>query len=101
MMEKENVSLRVPTPLRPYTGKQSSVGLTGSTVAEALAALVEQYPALRRHLLDEHGMLRSFVNLYLNGEDIHDLNGIETALAPGDKLAIVPAIAGGWQRTPV
>jgi molybdopterin synthase sulfur carrier subunit len=90
-----SITLRIPTPLRAYTDRQSSVTLHGATVVEVLADLVERYPALRKHLLDDDGRLRSFVNLYLNGEDIHVLGGVETPLSPGDKLAIIPAIAGG------
>lgn len=89
------VILRIPTPLRAYADQQSSVALQGTTVGEVMDALVERYPALRKHLLDDEGSLRSFVNLYLNSEDIHELGGVETPLAPGDKLAIIPAIAGG------
>lgn len=95
MNENNHVNLRLPTPLRAYTNRQASVELAGATVREAMANLVEQYPTLRRHLYDEEGALRSFVNLYLNGEDIRHLDGVETPLAPGDKLAIIPAIAGG------
>lgn len=89
------VTLRVPTPLRAYANRQSSVALYGATVGEVMDDLVERYPALRKHLLDDHGRLRSFVNLYLNGEAIHELGGLDARVAPGDKLAIIPAIAGG------
>jgi molybdopterin converting factor small subunit len=92
------VILRIPTPLRAYAGKQSSVALHGETVGAVVTDLVEQYPALRKHLLDDGGALRSFVNLYLNGRDVRDLGGAEAPVDPGDKLAIVPAIAGGAGR---
>jgi molybdopterin synthase sulfur carrier subunit len=92
------VTLRIPTPLRGYAGQQSSIVLRGATVGEAIGGLVEQYPALRKHLLDDDGRLRSFVNLYLNGEEIGELGGVEAPLAAGDKLALIPAIAGGASR---
>lgn len=92
------VTLRIPTPLRAYADQQSSVALGGATVGEVMEGLVERYPALRKHLLDEDGRLRSFVNLYLNGEEIRELGGVEAAVAPGDKLALIPAIAGGADR---
>lgn len=97
MIEKNgnDIVLRIPTALRAYTDKQSSVMLQGATIGEVLSELVERYPALRKHLLDGDGTLRGFVNLYLNGEDIHKLGGAEAPLSPGDKLAIIPAIAGG------
>jgi molybdopterin/thiamine biosynthesis adenylyltransferase/rhodanese-related sulfurtransferase/molybdopterin converting factor small subunit len=99
MKENNHVTVRVPTPLRPYAGQQSSVGLTGRTVGEAMSNLAEQYPALRQHIFDDQGALRPFVNLYLNGRDIHEMEGVETPLAPDDKLTIIPAIAGGQGST--
>lgn len=92
------VTLRIPTPLRGYADQQSSVVLRGATVGEAMDGLVEQYPALRKHLLDNDGKLRSFVSLYLNGEEIREMGGVEAPLAAGDKLALIPAIAGGAGR---
>jgi molybdopterin synthase sulfur carrier subunit len=89
------VSLRIPTALRAYADQQSSIALDGATVGEVMEGLVERYPALRKHLLDDDGSLRSFVNLYLNGEEIGELGGVEARVAPGDKLALIPAIAGG------
>ena len=90
-----DVTLRIPTALRAYADRQSSISLQGETEREVMDGLVERHPALRKHLLDDGGRLRSFVKLYLNGEDIHELGGIEAPLSPGDKLAIIPAIAGG------
>jgi adenylyltransferase/sulfurtransferase len=87
--------IHIPTPLRQYTGKQASVDVGGTTVAEAMAALVAQHPDLRRHLYTEEGKLRAFVNLYLNDEDIRYLQKEATALKDGDNISIVPSIAGG------
>jgi adenylyltransferase/sulfurtransferase len=85
----------LPTPLRPYAGGAASVDVPGATVAEALAALVERHGTLRRHLYDDSGKLRSFVNVYKNDEDVRYLEKEATAIAPGDSVSIVPSIAGG------
>ena len=87
--------IHIPTPLRQYVGKQSTVEVTGSTVGEALTALVKQHPELRRHLYTEDGRLRAFVNLYVNDEDIRYLQKEATVVNAGDSISIVPSIAGG------
>ncbi len=87
--------IHIPTPLRQYVGKQASVDVTGSTVGEAMNALVSQHPELRKHLYTEDGKLRAFVNLYLNDEDIRYLQKEATTLKDGDNISIVPSIAGG------
>lgn len=86
--------IRIPTPLRPYTNGQSQVTVQGETVGAALAQLTQTYPALRPHLF-EGDKLRSFVNIYLNQEDIRYQNGADTALKETDTLMIIPSIAGG------
>ena len=87
--------IHIPTPLRQYVGKQASVEVQGSTVGEAMNALVSRHPELRKHLYTEEGKLRAFVNLYLNDEDIRYLQKEATALKDGDNISIVPSIAGG------
>jgi molybdopterin converting factor small subunit len=87
--------IHIPTPLRQYVSKQVSVEVGGSTVGEAMTALVEQHPDLRKHLYTEEGKLRAFVNLYVNDEDIRYLQKEATALKDGDSISIVPSIAGG------
>ena len=87
--------IHIPTPLRQYVGKQSTVDVKAATVAEAMNALVAQHPDLRRHLYTEEGKLRAFVNLYLNDEDIRYLQKEATAVKEGDNISIVPSIAGG------
>ena len=87
-------TFRIPTPLRPYSGGQNLVPVSGDTVGEALSDLTSQYPALRQHLYSG-SELRSFVNIYLNKEDIRFGEGTDTAIADGDSLLIVPSIAGG------
>jgi len=87
-------TIRIPTPLRPYAGNKSSVNVKGNTAGAALEALAQDYPDLRQHLFDGK-QLRSFVNVYLNEEDIRYLNGAETAIGEQDTLMIIPSIAGG------
>ena len=85
----------IPTPLRPFAGKQDVVEVEGTTVGDALKGLVGQYGDLRRHLYNEDGRLRSFVNIYVNDEDISHLDREQTALKEGDTISIVPSVAGG------
>jgi adenylyltransferase/sulfurtransferase len=85
----------IPTPLRQYTGEKNSVTVAGSTVGEVLAGLVALHPELRRNLYNDEGRLRSFVNIYLNDEDIRYLSKESTPCADGDTVSIIPSIAGG------
>jgi len=87
-------TIRIPTPLRPYSGGNSAVTVNGDTVGEALDNLTQQHPQLRNHLFDGEE-LRSFVNVYLNKEDVRGLQGSQTALKVDDTLMIIPSIAGG------
>lgn len=87
--------IHIPTPLRQYVGKQSSVEVAGATVGEAMTALVACHPDLKKHLYTDEGKLRAFVNVYVNDEDIRYLQKDETALKEGDSISIVPSIAGG------
>jgi sulfur-carrier protein adenylyltransferase/sulfurtransferase len=89
------VTIQVPTPLRRFTAEQGEVEVEGGTVGEALGALTRQFPALERHLFTEDGALRSFVNVFLNDEDVRHLERDRTPVAPGDTLSIIPSIAGG------
>ena len=85
----------IPTPLRQYVDKKDTVELGGSTVGELLGALTSQYQDLRRHLYNDEGKLRSFVNVYVNDEDIRYLSKDATPVKEGDTVSIVPSIAGG------
>jgi len=85
----------IPTPLRQFTGKQDRVEAAGATVGEVLQSLTAQYPDLRKQIFNDEGRLRSFVNVYLNDEDIRYLGKTETPAAEGDTLSLVPSIAGG------
>ncbi len=89
------VKVIIPTPLRQYVGKKDAVEIGAKTVAEALSQLTTQYADLRKHLLTEEGKLRSFVNVYLNDEDIRYLQKEQTPLRDNDVISIVPSIAGG------
>jgi sulfur-carrier protein adenylyltransferase/sulfurtransferase len=85
----------IPTPLRQFTGKQDAVSVTGTTVGEVLHSLTLQYPELRKQIFTDEGKLRSFVNVYLNDEDIRYLNRDATAAQEADTISLVPSIAGG------
>lgn len=88
-------TLRIPTPLRPYAEGQTEVTVQGHNVREALDDLVTRFPNLKKHLFNDVDELRPFVNLFLGEEDIRYLQGVNTPLKEGDKLVIIPSIAGG------
>lgn len=88
-------TLRIPTPLRTYTGGKSEVTVTGGKMSEALNDLTTQFPAIKPHLFNEAGELRPFVNLFVGESNIRDLQGLETPLKDGDKIMLIPSIAGG------
>ena len=88
------IEVRIPTILRPYTQGAKAVEATGTTLAEVVADLDVRYPGIGERLLDEHG-LRRFVNVYLNDEDVRFLAGLDTVVADGDSVTILPAVAGG------
>ena len=90
-----NVTVRVPTPLRKLTGEQDVVSAGGADLAAIIADLDQQYPGFRERLLDEQGEIRRFINVFVNGEDVRFLAGTGTAVASGDEVSIVPAVAGG------
>ena len=89
------MKILIPTPLRQYAGKQSAVDVSASTVGEALQALLHSHPELRKHLYNDQGRLRAFVNLYLNEDDVRYLQHEQTPVSDADTLSIVPSIAGG------
>lgn len=89
------VSVLIPTPLRKFTNEQETVTIDADTVGALIAALDVQFPGIAGRLTDDQGVLRKFVNIYVNEEDIRFLSGKETALKDGDAVSIVPAIAGG------
>jgi len=89
------VTVMIPTPLRAYAEKQDHVDVAANTVGEALDTLVTRHGELRRHLYQDDGRLRSFVNVYLNDNDIRYLQKEATPVKDGDTVSIVPSIAGG------
>lgn len=89
------VKVIIPTPLRAYAAKHESVDLPARTVGEALDSLTAQFADLRKHLFADDGRLRSFVNVYVNDEDIRVLQKERTPLKDGDTISIIPSIAGG------
>jgi molybdopterin converting factor small subunit len=90
-----SVKVIIPTPLRQYAGKVDHVVVAAGTVSEALGSLIAQHGELRRHLYQDDGRLRSFVNVYVNDDDIRYLQKEATPVKDGDTVSIVPSIAGG------
>jgi len=90
------MQIHIPTPLRAYTDKQETVSVEATTVTEALAALTAAFPAMQQHLYTPEGKLRSFVNIYLNDDDVRYLPAKEDSpVSSTDELTIIPSIAGG------
>ena len=90
------MKIHIPTPLRQYADKKDSVEVGAHTVADALQQLTQRHPDLRKHLYTNEGKLRSFVNVYLNEEDVRYLSqGESTPVKDNDTLSIIPSIAGG------
>ena len=89
------VTVRIPTPLRRMTNGQDKVEMEESTLSSMIENLEASYPGVKERLIDENGELRYFVNIYLNGEDVRFLDGLDTSTSSGDEISIVPAVAGG------
>jgi adenylyltransferase/sulfurtransferase len=90
-----SIKILIPTPLRPYAWKQPVIEVAAQTVGEALNDLVARHPHLRKHFFSEDGKLRSFVNVYLNDEDIRYPNRDSTPVKETDTITIVPSVACG------
>jgi molybdopterin synthase sulfur carrier subunit len=91
-----SVTVRIPAPLRKVTGEREVVTADdGSSLLEMISRLDKEYPGLKERLCDESGELRRFVNIYINGEDVRFLSGLQTTVKAGDEVSIVPAVAGG------
>jgi len=90
-----SIRVRIPAPLRSITDGEAEVSVESSSVSAALGELEKRFPEIRTRLRDDVGELRRFVNLYVNGEDIRFLSGLETSLNAGDEMSIIPAVAGG------
>src|SRR2546428_10065249 len=89
----------VPTPLRQATGGRSKLTASGRTVKELLDGLERTYPGIRQQLCDETGEVRSFINIFVNGTEIRQLEGLSTPVQDGDEVSIIPAMAGGAKTT--
>jgi len=92
------VTIEIPAAFRRFTGGAPKVDCSAETVAEALDALTKRFPELSRHVRDESGQIRQFLNIYLNEEDIRFLGGESCILQEGDRVLLVPSIAGGSQE---
>jgi len=88
-------TLRVPTLLKYYLNDQTEITVSGQTVAETLADLVEQHPTIQSHLFDSSGKVRRHINLFVNADNIRDLNGLETTVGETDVVKILPSVTGG------
>jgi molybdopterin converting factor small subunit len=93
-----SLKVSIPTPLRRYTEGQSLIDVSGDSVASALQSLTDKFPPLKQQLYTDDGRLRSFVNVYVNDDDIRYLQRSETAVRSGDVISIVPSIAGGSRQ---
>ena len=89
------VTVKLPTQLRDAAGGAATAKVEGSTIGEVLEALYDEHGELRDRLSDDGGGLRRFVNIYLGGEDIRFLDGLDTPIDDGDEVTILPAVAGG------
>jgi molybdopterin synthase sulfur carrier subunit len=89
-----SIEVRIPTIMRPFTKDQKVVTATGATLSEAITDLDSQYPGIGDRLL-ENGMLRRFINVYVNDEDVRFSGALDTTLKHGDSITILPAVAGG------
>ena len=90
-----SVSVLIPSALRAFVDRKSEIEAEGATVGEALAHVAAQYPDLKHQIYEDDTKLRGFVNVFVDGTNIKKLNGLETPVAAGATVMIVPAIAGG------
>lgn len=89
------VEVRLPTVLRSHAGGQTTVAANGATIGEVLADLARAYPGMAGQLLTDDGSLHRFVNVYVNDDDVRYLDALDTKVADGDTVSILPAVAGG------
>jgi len=88
--------VRIPTPLRRMTNGKDKVEVESANLSELVEKLNSEFPGFKDRLVDEEGELRYFVNIYLNGEDVRFMDGLNTSTNEGDEISIVPAVAGGF-----
>ena len=89
------VIVRIPTPLRRLTDGQEKVEVSEGSLESIITSLEQSFAGIKGRLCDDQGGLRTFVNIYINGEDVRFLEGINTPVKDGDEISIVPAVAGG------
>ena len=89
------ITIHVPGPLRPYCAGASQISISGHTVRAALEELERSQSALYRNICDETGTVRRHLNVFVNSDNVRDLDGIDTVLTPGDVVTILPAVSGG------
>ncbi|MEE3246883.1 MAG: ubiquitin-like small modifier protein 1, partial [Chloroflexota bacterium] len=90
-----SVMVRIPTPLRRMTNGKDKVEVESANLNDLVEKLNGEFPGFKDRLVDEEGELRYFVNIYLNGEDVRFMDGLNTSTSSGDEISIVPAVAGG------
>ncbi|MCS5668920.1 MAG: MoaD/ThiS family protein [Dehalococcoidia bacterium] len=91
-----SVMVRIPTPLRRMTNGKDKVEVESANLGDLVEKLNGEFPGFKDRLVDEEGELRYFVNIYLNGEDVRFMDGLNTSTSSGDEISIVPAVAGGF-----
>ena len=91
-----SVMVRIPTPLRRMTNGKDKVEVESDNLGDLVEKLNSEFPGFKDRLVDEEGELRYFVNIYLNGEDVRFMDGLNTSTSSGDEISIVPAVAGGY-----
>lgn len=94
-----SIQVLIPTPLRKHTSGAGHISCSAGSLPELLGFLGQSYPELRRHICDEQGQLRRFLNVYVNEEDIRFLGGSEYHFRDGDEVLLIPSIAGGTAAT--
>ena len=98
MQSDARITVLIPTPLRRFTGGDAKVIVAGADVGEVLDALEVAHPGIGERIRDESGQLRRFVNVFVNGKNVRDAQGVDTRLSAGDEVGIIPAMAGGAIR---
>ncbi len=89
------VTVRIPTPLRTLSGGQSEVKISAGTLRQCIEELEARFPGFKARICEDSGGVRRFINIFVNGEDIRFLSGLDTPLKPGDEVTIIPSMAGG------
>ncbi len=89
------VTVRIPTPLRTLSGGQAEVKISAQTLRQCIEELEARFPGFKARICEDSGTVRRFINIFVNGEDVRFLAGLDTPLKPGDEVTIIPSMAGG------